>query len=58
MMTFFRIAAESALGSLKSATIGLTIETYTDFFNYVAWLGLQNGYGGRYAMRFSDYAGI
>lgn len=53
-----RSVAESALGSLKSATIGLTIETYTDFFNYVAWLGLQNGYGGRYAMRFSDYAGI
>lgn len=51
-------AAESALGTLKSAVIGLTIETYTDFFNYVAWLGLQNGYGGRYAMRFADYAGI
>ena len=34
------------------------IETYTDFFNYVAWLSLQYGYSGRYALRFSDYAGI
>lgn len=34
------------------------IETYTDFFNYVAWLSLQYGYSGRYARRFSDYAGI
>ena len=34
------------------------IETYTDFFNYVAWLSLQCGYSGRYALRFSDYAGI
>ena len=34
------------------------IETYTDFFNYVAWLSLQYGYSGRYAPRFSDYAGI
>ena len=34
------------------------IETYTDFFNYVACLSLQYGYSGRYALRFSDYAGI
>ena len=34
------------------------IETYTDFFNYVAWLSLQYGYSSRYALRFSDYAGI
>ena len=34
------------------------IETYTDFFNYVAWLSLQYGYSGRDALRFSDYAGI
>ena len=27
------------------------------FFNYVAWLSLQYGYSGRYALRFSDYAG-
>lgn len=33
-------AAESALGILKSAVIGFTIEAYTDFFNYVAWLAL------------------
>ena len=34
------------------------IETYTDFFNYVAWLSLQYGYSGRDALRFSDYAEI
>ena len=47
---------------VKSTTgqimISFTIETYTDFFNYVAWLSLQYGYSGRYALRFSDYAGI
>ncbi len=51
-------AANSALGILKSAVIGFTIEAYTDFFNYVAWLALQYGYSGRYAMRLSDYLGI
>ncbi len=50
--------ADTALGILKSTMIGFTIETYTDFFNYVAWLSLQYGYSGRYAIRFSDYAGI
>lgn len=51
-------AAGSAFGILQSTMIGFTLETYTDFFNYVAWLSLQYGYSGRYALRFSDYAGI
>lgn len=50
--------AGSVLGTLTSTMISFTIETYTDFFNYVAWLSLQYGYSGRYALRFSDYAGI
>ncbi len=49
---------ESVLGNLKSTMIGFTVETYTDFFNYVAWLALQYGYSGRYAMRFADYERI
>lgn len=51
-------AAETILGTLKSTMIGFTFNTYTDFFNYVAWVSLQYGYSGRYALRFSDYAGI
>lgn len=51
-------AAETVLGSLKSTMIGFTVKTYTDFFNYVAWVSLQYGYSGRYALLFSDYAGI
>ena len=50
--------AGSVLGTLTSTMISFTIETYTDLFNYVAWLSLQYGYSGRYALRFSDYAGI
>ena len=50
--------AGSVLETLTSTMISFTIETYTDFFNYVAWLSLQYGYSGRYALRFSDYAGI
>ncbi len=50
--------AGSALEILQSTMIDFTIETYTGFFNYVAWLSLQYGYSGRYALRFSDYAGI
>lgn len=52
------IASNVAIGNLKTAAIGFTIQTYTDFFNYVNWLALRYGYSGRFAMRFMDYSGM
>lgn len=41
----------AAVGEIISGSLSFTINTYTNFFNYAAWVSLRYGYSGRYANR-------
>lgn len=41
----------AAVSTLIGETLSFTISTYTNFFNYAAWVALRYGFSGRYANR-------
>lgn len=44
-------AVSAAVSSVTGEALSFTINTYTNFFNYVAWVALRYGFSGRYANR-------
>lgn len=44
-------AVTAAVGNIVAGALSFNINTYTNFFNYTAWVALRYGYSGRYADR-------
>lgn len=44
-------AVTAAVGNIVAGALSFNIDTYTNFFNYAAWVALRYGYSGRYADR-------
>jgi uncharacterized membrane protein YdcZ (DUF606 family) len=42
-------------GTITSEALSFTVNTYTNLFNYAAWVTLRYGFSGRYASRTSYY---
>lgn len=65
VLTALSLATAGIVGGLTGVTstlainaVNFTMQTFTDLFSYVAWIGLQYSYSGRFALRASDALGI
>lgn len=45
----------AAVTTIVCSTLGITLETFTNYFNYAAYVVLRYGFSGRYADRTSYY---
>jgi hypothetical protein len=48
-------AVSASTGAIATEALGFTVNTYTNLFNYAAWVTLRYGFSGRYAIRANYY---